>query len=54
VTSRRDPIAATTFYTVCVLLFPVMLVGYVLWVGNAYVGRASGVSGTAQGPLSAR
>jgi methyltransferase (TIGR00027 family) len=51
---RRDPIAAIIFYIVCVLLSPAMLVGYVLWVGKAYAGRASGVSGTAQGPLSAR
>jgi Leucine carboxyl methyltransferase len=51
---RRDPIAAIIFYVVCVLLSPAMLVGYVLWVGKAYAGRASGVSGTAQGPLSAR
>jgi methyltransferase (TIGR00027 family) len=51
---RRDPIAAIIFYIVCVLLFPAMLVGYVLWVGKAYAGRTSGVSGTAQGPLSAR
>ncbi|HEV2663829.1 MAG TPA: SAM-dependent methyltransferase [Blastocatellia bacterium] len=54
VVSRRDPIAAIIFYIVCVLLFPAMVVGYVLWVGKAYAGRASGVSRTAQGPLSAR
>lgn len=47
-------IAAMTFYVVCVLLFPAMLVGYVLWVGRAFAGRRSGVSRTAQGPLSAR
>jgi methyltransferase (TIGR00027 family) len=53
-TPRRDPIAAMIFYIVCVLLSPAMLVGYVLWVGKIYAGRTSGVSGTAQGPLSAR
>jgi hypothetical protein len=42
------------FYIVCVLLSPAMLVGYVLWVGKLFAGRRSGVSGTAQGPLSAR
>src|SRR5262245_17945794 len=54
VVSRRDPLAAIIFYVVCVLLFPAMLGGYVLWVGKIYAGRTSGVSGTAQGPLSAR
>jgi methyltransferase (TIGR00027 family) len=52
--SRHDLIAATTYYIVCVLLLPVTLVGYVLWVGKLYAGRRSGVSATAQGPLSAR
>ena len=42
------------FYLVCALLSPAMLVGYALWVGKALTGRRSGVSGTAQGPLSAR
>jgi methyltransferase (TIGR00027 family) len=52
--SRRGPIAALTFSFVCLLLFPAILVGYVLWLSKLYAGRASGVSGTAQGPLSAR
>jgi methyltransferase (TIGR00027 family) len=51
----RDLIAATVFYILSVLLFPVTLLGYVIWVGRALLsGRGSGVSGTAQGPLSAR
>jgi len=55
VISARDPIAATVFYILSVLLFPVTLIGYVIWVGKALLaGRTSGVSGTAQGPLSAR
>lgn len=54
VISRQDPIAAILYYIVCVLLLPVISVGYVLWVGKLYAGRRSGVSGTAQGPLSAR
>ncbi len=38
-----------------VLLLPVTALGYVIWVGGAVLGgRGSGVSGTAQGPLSAR
>lgn len=52
--SRRDPIAAIIFYLVCILLFPATLIGYLLWVTKIYAGRTSGVSGTAQGPLSAR
>lgn len=51
---RRNPIPATIFYVVCLLLSPAMLVGYVLWVAKIYLGRTSGVTGTAQGPLSAR
>ena len=48
-------IKAAIFYILGILLFPVMLVGYVLWIVNAFLtGRGSGVSGTAQGPLSAR
>ncbi len=31
-----------------------MLLGYVIWIARLYSGRASGVSRTAQGPLSAR
>jgi methyltransferase (TIGR00027 family) len=51
--SRRG--AAAAFYAVNVLLFPVTLIGYVIWLARIYtVGRASGASTTAQGPLSAR
>ena len=47
--------AKAIFYLLYVLLFPVTLIGYVIWVGKALlVGRGSGVSSTAQGPLSAR
>ena len=53
--SSKRPLAAPLFYLLSVLLFPVTLVGYVIWVGKALItGRGSGVSGTAQGPLSAR
>lgn len=53
--SPRDIIRAAAFYTVFVPLFPVTLAGYALWIGKALLaGRASGVSTTAQGPLSAR
>ncbi len=52
--SMHNPIAAVIFYIINIILFPLILVGYVLWVGKAYAGRKSSVSGTAQGPLSAR
>ena len=46
---------AAAFYALSILLFPFTLAGYVIWVGKALVaGRGTGVSGTAQGPLSAR
>ena len=37
-----------------VLLFPAMLLGYLMWVGRLLMGRRSDISATAQGPLSAR
>lgn len=56
---RKSPVhnrqSAALFYLLSVLLFPVTLLGYLLWVGKLMgSGRHSGVSGTAQGPLSAR
>lgn len=54
IVSRRCLFAALIFYILCILLFPAMVIGYVLWVGKLYAKRKSGVSGTAQGPLSAR
>ncbi|MFN8443493.1 MAG: SAM-dependent methyltransferase [Caldilineaceae bacterium] len=51
----RTFFAATVFYLLNIVLFPVTLLGYVIWVGKLLlIGRRSGVSGTAQGPLSAR
>ena len=48
-------LGAAVFYILNVLLFPVTLIGYVIWVGKGLLaGRGSGVSATAQGPLSAR
>lgn len=47
--------AATVFYLVNVLLFPITLVGYVIWlVRIAIVQRSSQASLSAQGPLSSR
>jgi methyltransferase (TIGR00027 family) len=51
---RSDPIAAIIYYIVYILLLPVLLIGYVLWVSKLIAGRKSGVSATAQAPLSAR
>ena len=51
----RDFIATTVYYIISILLFPVSLLGYVIWVGKGFLtGNPSGVSATAQGPLSAR
>ena len=50
----RHSAAATAFYGINALLFPVTLTGYVLWVGKFMVRRGTRVSGTAQGPLSTR
>jgi methyltransferase (TIGR00027 family) len=53
--SARGRLAVTAFHAVNILLFPVTLIGYVIWVGKAVLtGRRSGVSTTAQGPLSGR
>ena len=53
--SALDLIAATVFYVLNVLLFPVTLIGYAIWVGKTILtGRGSGISRTAQGPLSIR
>jgi methyltransferase (TIGR00027 family) len=51
----RDRLAAPVFCILSILLLPVRLLGYVLWVGRTLLtGRGSGVSRTAQGPLSIR
>src|ERR1051326_931622 len=53
--SARDLMAVTVFYVINILLFPVTLIGYVIWVGKTILtGRGSGDSVTAQGPLSGR
>jgi methyltransferase (TIGR00027 family) len=47
--------AALGFTILNILLFPVTLLGYVIWVGTIVTrGKASGVSTTAQGPLAAK
>lgn len=50
-----SPIAAAVYHILSILLLPVTVAGYVIWgVGAVLAGRGSGVSGTAQGALSAR
>lgn len=49
------PLAGLAFTLLIILFSPVVILGYVLWVGKLMIaGTSSGVSGTAQGPLSAR
>jgi methyltransferase (TIGR00027 family) len=53
--SASGPVAAAVFYILSILLFPVTLVGYIIWIGKGILSKnTSGVSATAQGPLSAR
>ncbi len=48
-------IAAAVYNIISILLFPITVLGYVFWgFGATLGGRGSGISGTAQGPLSAR
>lgn len=46
--------SAAAYYALCTLLSPLILAGYAVWVGKIITGGRSGVSVTAQGPLSAR
>ncbi|MCI0142769.1 SAM-dependent methyltransferase [Arthrobacter bambusae] len=50
----RKPDAAVAFYALSIALLPVSLLGYVIWVGKLLSARPSGVSTSAQAPLSAR
>ncbi len=44
----RGLIAATVFFVLNILLLPITLLGYVIWVAKSIAtGRGSGVSGTA-------
>ena len=49
---RRD--SRVEFYLLCTLMSPVILLGYLVWVGKLAAAGRSGVSATAQGPLSVR
>jgi len=50
----RKLVSAVAFYILCTLMSPLILAGYIVWVGKVIATGHSGVSGTAQGPLSAR
>ena len=53
--SSNSLLAHAVCVVINILLFPITLIGYVLYVGYLYLfGRTPGVSMTAQGPLSAR
>lgn len=53
--SVRDVFSAAVFYLLSILLFPVMLLGYLIWIGKGIIaGNKAGVSATAQGPLFTR
>jgi methyltransferase (TIGR00027 family) len=47
-------VSAVAYYVLCALMSPLILIGYVVWVGKTIATGRSGVSGTAQGPLTAR
>jgi len=50
----RKRAAAFSYYALSIVLFPITLVGLVMWVGKLSIAKTPGVSTTAQGPLSAR
>ncbi|MGM7776749.1 class I SAM-dependent methyltransferase [Arthrobacter sp. KNU-44] len=50
----RKPDGAVAFYALSIVLLPVSLLGYVIWVGKLLSSKPSGVSTSAQAPLSAR
>ena len=55
VAPKPGPMAALAFTLMMIVTFPISLLGYVIWVGRIMTaGKSSGVSATAQGPLSAR
>lgn len=50
----RKPSAAVAFYALSTVLLPVSLLGYAIWVGKLLAAKPSGVSTSAQAPLSVR
>ena len=52
--SPHNPIAALVYYLILILLLPVFLLGYVIWIGSMFARRKSSASATATAPLFAR
>ena len=50
----RTRVSRVGFYVLCTLMSPVIVAGYIVWVVKLFAAGRSGVSVTAQGPLSAR
>ncbi len=50
----RKLVSAVAYYILCIVMSPLILVGYIVWVSRTISSGRSGVSGTAQGPLTAR
>src|ERR1700745_3568179 len=50
----RKLVSRVAYYLICTLMSPLILIGYIVWVGKAIATGRSGVSGTAQGPLIVR
>lgn len=50
----RKLASAFVFYVLSIVLLPVSILGYVIWVARLLAAKASGVSTSAQAPLSAR
>jgi methyltransferase (TIGR00027 family) len=50
----RKLVSRVAYYILCTLMSPLIVIGYIVWVGMAIATGRSGVSVTAQGPLTAR
>ncbi|WP_207569110.1 class I SAM-dependent methyltransferase [Mycobacterium decipiens] len=48
------PVSGVAYYLLCTLMSPLILIGYIVFVGKAIATGRSGVSRTAQGPLTTR
>ena len=53
-TSSNNPLSAILFYVVMIVLSPLFVIGYVVWIGAMFARRKSSASATATAPLFAR